>query len=161
MDACRVGAGFVRSANDYSALRCYKQSQGFRIAGFAAISVSTSIQIYFKLTALTSSASSNIDADVFGKYLDNTTRIALANINTITVTASNVPNYLLKFQSMVIPYFATLHTNEYYLLEGTFNLRTTTLTNPDYLYITEPGWSIYGSRRLLIKQNISSVTGWT
>jgi len=161
-DACRVGAGFSRSSNDYSALRCYRQSQGFRIAGFSGISASTSIQVYFKLTSLTAAASSAIQADIFGIYLDNTTRISLANINTITITASSVPNSLLKFQSMVTPYFATLLTNyKYYLIEGTFNLRVTTLNNPDYLYITEPGWTVYGNRRLLIKQNSSSVTGWT
>lgn len=166
-DACRLGAGFVRSTNDYSALRCYRQSQGFRIAGFSGIAASASIQIYFKLTALASSASSAIQADVFGIYLDNTTRISLANINTITVAASNAPSYLLKFQSMVIPFYASLHTRNFYILEGTFNLRSSTLNNPDYLYITEPGgggyngWAAYGNRRLSIKQNSSSVTGWT
>ncbi len=161
LDSCRVGSGFARPTSSTSALRCYRQSQGFRIAGFSTIAASTSIQIYFKLTALSSSASSAIDADIFGIYLDNTTRIALANINTITITASSVPPSLLKFQSTVTPYFAKLYNNNYYLVEGTFSLRSSTLNNPDYLYITEPGWTIYGDRRLLIKQNTSSVTGWT
>lgn len=41
------------------------------------------------------------------------------------------------------------------------NLRLQTLSNGDYLYITDPGWTIYGNRRLIIKQNSTTVTGWT
>lgn len=38
----------------------------------------------------------------------------------------------------------------------------TTLLNGDYIYISEAGWNDRsGDRRLLIKQNVSSVTGWT
>ena len=161
IDACRVGSGFVRSSSDNQALRCYKQSQGYRIAGFSGITASTSIQVYFKLTSLAAASNSAIQADIFGIYLDNTTRISLANIGTIIITASNVPNYLLKFQSMVIPYWGSFHSNNYYLIEGTFNLRSTTINNGDYLFISEPGWTVYGTRRLLIKQNSSAVTGWT
>jgi hypothetical protein len=47
------------------------------------------------------------------------------------------------------------------MIEGTFNLRLQTLSNGDYLYITDPGWTIYGTRRLVIKQNSTAVTGWT
>jgi hypothetical protein len=116
IDACRVGSGFVRSSNDNHALRCYKQSQGYRIAGFSAISASASVQVYFKLTSLATATNTAIQADIFGIYLDNTTRISVANIGTINITASNVPSYLLKFQSMVIPYWATFHSNNYYLI---------------------------------------------
>jgi hypothetical protein len=43
-----------------------------------------------------------------------------------------------------------------------FNLRLTTLLNGDYIYISEPGWSVSGgNRRMLIKQNSTTVTGWT
>lgn len=48
------------------------------------------------------------------------------------------------------------------MIEGTFNLRVTTLTSGDYIYISEPGWAdSSGTRRFLIKQNTTSVTGWT
>ena len=136
IDSCRVGSGFVRSTNVNNALRCYRQSQGYRIAGFSAITASTSIQVYFKLTALTTGTNTPIQFDIFGIFLDNTTRISLANIGTINITASNVPSYLLKFQSMVIPYWATQHTKNYYMIEGTFNLRTSTLNNGDYIFIS-------------------------
>jgi hypothetical protein len=46
-------------------------------------------------------------------------------------------------------------------MEGTFNLRDTTLLNGDYIYIIEPGWTAYGLRRLQIKQNSSTIDGWT
>lgn len=62
---------------------------------------------------------------------------------------------------MTIPYWATTSSNNYYLIEGSFNLRDTTLENGDYIYITDPGWTASGKRRLLIKQNSSAVTGWT
>ena len=136
IDVCRVGSGFVRSSNDNNALRCFRQSQGYRIAGFSAISASTTIQVYFKLTALAAINNSPIQFDIFGIYLDNTTRISLANIGTINISASTMPNYLLKFQSMVIPYWASIQSTNYYMIEGTFNLRSSTLSNGDYIYIT-------------------------
>ena len=35
------------------------------------------------------------------------------------------------------------------------------MLNNDIIQIVEPGWTVRGSRRLIIKQNSSSVTGWT
>lgn len=54
-----------------------------------------------------------------------------------------------------------MHSSNYYDLEGSFNLRDTTLQNGNYIFITEPGWTASGNRRLIIKQNNSAVTGWT
>jgi hypothetical protein len=108
------------------------------------------------------SGSSNIQADVFGIYQDNTTRISLANVGSLTTTTGTVPIYLSKFDEIIVPYFSYIRSNRYYLLEGSFNLRLGTLQNGDYIYLTEPaGWPIYGDRRLMIKQNVTSVTGWT
>jgi hypothetical protein len=33
--------------------------------------------------------------------------------------------------------------------------------NGDFIFFTDPGWTVYGTRRLVIKQNSTSVTGWT
>lgn len=106
--------------------------------------------------------SSPILVDIFGIYQDNTTRIALSNVGTVTHTSGTVPTSLFRFEQTVIPYFSTIHSNNYYMLEGTFNLRLTSLVNGDYIYISETGWSASGGdRRLVIKQNSTSVTGWT
>lgn len=115
------------------------------------------------ITSITAAIASSIQVDVFGIYQDNTTRISLAQVGTITHSAGTVPPSLYRYTSTVVPYFATIHSNNYYMIEGVFNLRLTTLLNGDYIYISEPGWGIGGSgvRRLLIKQNLTSVTGWT
>jgi hypothetical protein len=131
-----LGPGFVHSTVDSSAMRCFRQSQGLRIVGFAGLASATSVSVYFKLTSIASSASSAISADIFGIYNNNNTRISLAQISTITITSSTMPVYLYKYETMVIPFFASLYSNNYYLIEGTFNLRSTTLSNGDYIYIS-------------------------
>jgi hypothetical protein len=156
-----VGPNLVRSTVDTSALRCFPQSQGFRIVGFAGINTPTSISVYFKLTATASSASSAISADIFGIYNNNITRISLAQISTITITASTTPVYLFRYETVTVPLFASITASNYQLIEGTFNLRLTALINGDFIYITEPSWTVYGTRRMVIKPNISTVTGWT
>jgi hypothetical protein len=161
--ACRVGSGFVRSSNDASALRCYRTSEGFRVAGFAAISASTTAKVLFKLKSTAQATSSAVSADVFGIYADNSTRVSLAQVGTITTAASMAPSYLRKLEIVTTPYWATIRSsnNNYYMLEGSFNLRDTTLLNGDWIYITEPGWTLSGKRRMLIRQNSSTITGWT
>lgn len=47
------------------------------------------------------------------------------------------------------------------MIEGSFNLRDTNLLDGDFLYMNEPGWTVSGNRRLLIRQNSSTITGWT
>jgi hypothetical protein len=159
---CRVYTNFAKSSSANDVLRCYRVSEGFRIAGFNALTAGTSVSAYFTLQSIAAVTSSPIQADIYGIYQDNTTRISLANIGTVTHTSGTVPSALYRFEETVIPYFSTIHSNNYYMLEGTFNLRLTTLLNGDYIYIGEPGWSSSGGdRRLLIKQNTSSVTGWT
>jgi hypothetical protein len=44
--------------------------------------------------AVTNSA---IQADVFGVYLDNSTRISLASLGTITITSGTVPPSLFRY----------------------------------------------------------------
>jgi hypothetical protein len=117
--------------------------------------------MFFKLKALTTVASSPISIDIFGMYEDNSTRVSLAQIGTISIASSTVLSSLKKVESMTVPYWATLHSNNYYLIEGVFNLRDTKMFNSDYFYVSEPGWTLSGNRRLLIKQNSSSVTEWT
>ena len=104
---------------------------------------------------------SNIQVDIFGIYEDNTTRISLANVGTLTTTASTVPSVLYRYEEVVDPYFASVYTSNYYEIEGTFNLRLTTMTAPYWLYFDEPSWTVYGNRRLLIRENSTSVEGWT
>ena len=121
--ACRVGSGFVKASNEAMALRCYATSEGFNVAGFQAITASTSAKIYFKLKSTASVTSSSISSDIFGMYQDNTTRVSLAQVGTITTGSSMTPNSYDKIEQTTDPYFATLHTDMYYEIEGTFNLR--------------------------------------
>ena len=78
------------------ALRCYPTSEGFNIAGFSAITAATSAKIYFKLKSTASVTNSSISADTFGIYQDNTTRVSLAQVGTVTTASSTVPNSLGK-----------------------------------------------------------------
>lgn len=55
------------------------------------------MNVYFKLKALQDVSNSGISADVFGIYENNSTRISLAQISTLTIASSTVPNSLLKF----------------------------------------------------------------
>lgn len=87
MSHCRVGTGFTKSANDYSALRCYRALDGFVIAGFAAIPASTSLTIYFYVQSTTVVTASPITVSIFGVYRDNTTSISSAVIRDVTHTA--------------------------------------------------------------------------
>lgn len=121
------------------------------MAGFAAISASTTAKVYFKLKALTAVTSSAIACDVFGVYEDNLTRVSLADVGTVSTVSSTAPSYLRKLETVTIPIFSTVHYNSYYMIEGTFNLRAQTLINGDYLYIYEPGWTAYGNRRFQIR----------
>ena len=66
------------------------------MAGFAAISASTTAKVLFKLKSTASVTSSAVSADVFGIYADNTTRVSLAQVGSITTAASNSPGYLRK-----------------------------------------------------------------
>lgn len=116
------------------------------------------------LKSTATATSSAIQVDIFGIYLDNTTRISLANVGTVSHAAGTCSNSLYRFEQTIQPYFSTIqpNLNNVYTLEGTFNLRPTAITNGQYIYISEPGWNVNGgTRRLLIKQNTSSVTGWT
>lgn len=88
------------------------------------------------LQSLAAVTASPIQVDIFGIYEDNTTRISLANVGTVTHTAGTDPTSIYCFEQTVVPYFATIHGNNYYMLEGTFNLRLTTLLNGDYIYIS-------------------------
>lgn len=95
--ACRAGSGFARSSTDSIALRCYRTSEGFRMVGFAQISASSSVSVFFKLRATSAVTNSVISADVFGVYDDNNTRVSLAQLGSITITSSSVPSSLYKF----------------------------------------------------------------
>lgn len=66
--SCRVGSGFVKSSDDTVALRCYRTSEGFRVAGFSAISASTTAKVLFKLKSTSAVTSSAVSADAFGIY---------------------------------------------------------------------------------------------
>jgi hypothetical protein len=116
------------------------------------------------LKSTATATSSPIQVDIFGIYQDNTTRISLANVGTVSHAAGTSSNSLYRFEQTVRPYFSTIHpnNNNVYTLEGTFNLRQAALSSGHYIYIIEPGWNDNsGTRRLLIKQNSSLVTGWT
>ena len=88
------------------------------------------------LKSIAAATSIPIQVDIFGKYLDNTTRIALAQVGTVTHTAGTVPSALYRLEQTVAPYFSTIHTNNYYFIEGTLNLRTASLLNGDYIFIS-------------------------
>lgn len=93
---CRVNTNYVRSSSAADVLRCYRVSEGFRIAGFSAITASTSISAYVMLKSTTTATSIPVQVDIFGKYLDNTTRIALAQVGTVTHSAGTVPSALYR-----------------------------------------------------------------
>lgn len=95
--SCRVNLNILKSSsNQSSILRCYRTSQGFRIAGFNAIAASTSVSAYFMLQSTAAVSSSAIQADLYGVYLDNTTRISLATVGTITISSGSVPGSLFR-----------------------------------------------------------------
>lgn len=58
-------------------------------------------------------ASSPINVDLFGIYQDNSTRISLANVGSITHTAGNAPQALYRYAQVVNPYFTSLHSTRY------------------------------------------------
>jgi hypothetical protein len=95
---CRVNLNILKSSTQSSILRCYRTSQGFRIAGFNAIAASTSVSTYFMLQSTAAVSSSAIQADLYGVYLDNTTRISLATVGTITIASGSVPASLFRFE---------------------------------------------------------------
>jgi hypothetical protein len=162
---CRVHTNFARSATATEILRCYRVSEGFRIAGYNAISAGISVSAYIILKSTAAATASPIQVDIFGKYQDNTTRIALANVGTVTHAAGTSPSSIFRIEQTVIPYWASIRSSarHYYMIEGTFNLRLTTLLNSDYIYLREDSKlaASGGNRRFLIKQNTTSVTGWT
>jgi len=49
------------------------------------------------IKSIAPSTSSNIQADVYGIYQDNTTRISLASLGTVTHAASTSSPYLFRF----------------------------------------------------------------
>lgn len=88
------------------------------------------------ITSITTATAAPIHVDVFGIYLDNSTRISLAQVGTITHPTGTFSPTIYRYASTVIPYFASIHSNRYYMVEGVFNLRLTTLMNGDFIYIT-------------------------
>ena len=158
---CRLGSNFGKSSNYNSVLRCYRTSEGFRLVGFNTISASTSVSLYFFLKSTAAVTNSNIQVDIFGKYEDNTTRISLSGVGSLTTTSGSVPSVLYRYEQVTEPYLASVYTTNYYEIEGSFNLRKTNMTAPYWLYFDEPSWTVYGNRRLLIKENSTSVEGWT
>jgi hypothetical protein len=81
---CRLGSGFVKSSNYLMTLRCIRAKNGYIITGFNTIAASTTLNAYFYVKSLGTVTASAISIDIFGIYRDNSTRIALSNISTIT-----------------------------------------------------------------------------
>jgi hypothetical protein len=133
--SCRVNTNIAKSSNANDVLRCYRVSEGFRITGFNAITASTSVSAYIMLKSTATATASSIQADIFGIYQDNTTRISLASVGTITHASGTSSNALYRFEQVVQPYFSTIHPNlnNVYTLEGTFNLRQTALSNGHFI----------------------------
>ncbi|CAM6005529.1 unnamed protein product [Sphagnum balticum] len=160
--SCRVGTNYLKSSTETSVLRCYRGNGGFRISGFTTMANDTSVTAFIFLKSIAGVTNSAVQVDIYGLYNNNSTRIALVNAGTVTFTTGTMPSQLFRYEEMIIPYFSSDHSNNYYILEGTFNLRTSSILNGDYLYFTEPaGFNIYGNRRMIIRQNSSTVTGWT
>ena len=88
---CRIGSGFVKSASYKEVLRCYRGLNGFIIAGFNAITASTSLEIFFYIKSLVSVTNSDINVDIYGIYRDNTTRVSNAVAWSASHTTSPYP----------------------------------------------------------------------
>lgn len=81
------------------------------------------------LKSKAAASSSPIKVDLFGIYQDNTTRISLSNVGTITHTAGTAPQTLYRYAQTVNPYFLSLHSTRYRTFEGVFNLKTQAISN--------------------------------
>jgi hypothetical protein len=64
---------------------------GYVIAGFNAISASTSLELYFYIKSLVAVTSSDVSVDIYGVYRDNTTRISNAVVQQVTHVSSPNP----------------------------------------------------------------------
>ncbi len=93
---CRVGTNILKSTLENQVLRCYRTSDGFRIAGFSQISVATTITIYFYIKSIAAANVSTISVDIYGVYDNSLTRVALSNVGTVTHIADSVPFYIYR-----------------------------------------------------------------
>ena len=159
---CRLGSGFVKSSNYLVTLRCIRAKNGYIITGFNSISASTTLTAYFYLKSLVAVTSSAVSIDIFGIYRDNSTRIALSNISTITHPNGSYSTTLYRIPEMTRNYYTSFNGQYYYYeFEGSLTLRAQNLLNSGMsIFITDP-YVMYGDRRLTIKKNTSTVTGWT
>ena len=157
---CRVGSNFVRSSDDSQILRCYKMTDGFVIAGFQGISTGTSLRLYFYIKSLTTLTTEDIAFDLYGIYEDSTSSISKkASTVTVTHVADSFPSVLEHIEELVLPYYSSIHYENFYEIEGTLTLRNNDLCNGDSIRISDP-LAAYGNMRFLIKKNDSNTVEW-
>lgn len=113
--------------------RCYRVSEGLILAGFSAKAAGSSVAAYIMLKSRAVATSSPISVDLFGIYQDNTTRISLANVGTITHTSGTAPTTLYRYAQTVNPYFSSIRSTRYRTFEGIFNLRTLAIANTGFI----------------------------
>ena len=131
--SCRPNTNLVKSSSENDVFRCYRVSEGLIMAGFTAKAAGSSVAAYIMLKSKAAATSSPISVDLFGIYQDNTTRISLANVGTITHTSGTAPTALYRFAQTVNPYFASIRSTRYRTFEGIFNLRTQAISNNGFI----------------------------
>ena len=91
---CRVGTNFVKTS-DEQVLRCYRMAGGFRITGFAQVSASTTLTMYFHLQSIQALSAEDIGVNIYGIYDDMTSPvIKKTDVVDVTHASDSAPTTL-------------------------------------------------------------------
>jgi hypothetical protein len=163
--SCNVEIGFARSSNNQQVLRCYQSSTSpyaYIIKGFTNIMSGVQMGVYVYMNSVAAGTNVPFTVNIYGVSGLYSSFITSANIltnNIFTSTYMSLNVYTLK--RYFVDYQSSPYTSYYYEIEGTFNLRVTSLTSSIYaLYITNPWTTSVGNTRLLYRLNTSSTNAW-
>lgn len=162
--ACHVQAGFVRSGSYSQVLRCFQSATSpyaYIIRGFSAVSAGVQLGVYVYMKNIAAGSSISFTVNVYGVSGLYTSFVSSAAMGTNTFTSTSMSSSVYTFQRYYTTYQSSLYTSYYYEVEGTFTLRSTSLTGSTHsINIVNPWSTSAGSTRLIYRLNNSATNSW-
>lgn len=161
---CRVQVGFVRSASSSQVLRCFQSATSpyaYIIRGFSAVAAGVQLGVYVYMKNVAAGTNVPFTVNVYGVSGLYTSFVSSASIGSNTFISTSSSNSVYTFPRYYSTYESSLYSNYYYEIEGTFTLRSTSLTSSAHsINIVNPWTSSGGNTRLIYRLNNSATNSW-
>lgn len=161
---CHVQAGFVKSSSYNQVLRCFQSATSpyaYIIRGFSAVTAGTQLSLYVYMKNIAAGTSISFTVNVYGVGGLYSSFVSSASIGSNTFTSTSLSSNVYTFNRYYVTYQSSLYSTYYYEVEGTFTLRSASLSTSSHaINIINPWSSSGGNTRLIYRLNNSATNSW-